>query len=172
MDPWRQTYLQETIAEFRKYQQWANDALAQLDSDQAFFQALRRSPATHWLPGASPVRNWRHTGKGPIHAFAPIRSISTFSGPPRVSCSRIPQGANPVANPVTVADSENRAFPSLEGLRLLASVAIVTWHYLHYLKLPAPRFHLAVDMFFVISGIVIAHVYAGRIASAALLATM
>jgi peptidoglycan/LPS O-acetylase OafA/YrhL len=58
---------------------------------------------------------------------------------------------------------ESRSFASLEGLRLIASVAIVADHYFGYLCLPTQGLHLAVDLFFVISGIVIAMVYQGRI---------
>jgi peptidoglycan/LPS O-acetylase OafA/YrhL len=58
---------------------------------------------------------------------------------------------------------EGRSFASLEGLRLIASILIVTNHYLEYLHLPTRGFHLAVDLFFVISGIVIAMIYQGRI---------
>ncbi len=57
---------------------------------------------------------------------------------------------------------------SLEGLRFLSSVAIVAGHYIPY-AIGETRFisrlHLAVDLFFVVSGIVIANLYAGRIAS-------
>lgn len=55
---------------------------------------------------------------------------------------------------------------SLEGLRFLSSAAIVAGHYVPY-AVSTPligRLHLAVDLFFVISGIVIAERYAGRIA--------
>lgn len=55
---------------------------------------------------------------------------------------------------------------SLEGLRFLSSAAIVAAHYIPY-AISTPligRLHLAVDLFFVISGIVIAERYAGRIA--------
>src|SRR6266576_3353967 len=58
---------------------------------------------------------------------------------------------------------EGRSLPSLEGLRLIASVSIVASHYLQYLHLPTHGLHLAVDLFFVISGIVIAMIYQGRI---------
>lgn len=58
---------------------------------------------------------------------------------------------------------EGRSLASLEGLRLIASILIVTNHYLEYLHLPTRGFHLAVDLFFVISGIVIAMIYQGRI---------
>jgi peptidoglycan/LPS O-acetylase OafA/YrhL len=62
---------------------------------------------------------------------------------------------------------EGRSFASLEGLRLIASILIVTNHYLEYLHLPTRGFHLAVDLFFVISGIVIAMIYQGRICDSA-----
>lgn len=58
---------------------------------------------------------------------------------------------------------------SLEGLRFLSSIAIVAGHYIPYV-VSTPligRLHLAVDLFFVISGIVIAERYAGRITGTA-----
>ncbi len=58
---------------------------------------------------------------------------------------------------------------SLEGLRFLSSIAIVAGHYVPYV-VSTPligRLHLAVDLFFVISGIVIAERYAGRLATGA-----
>src|SRR5260370_14150393 len=58
---------------------------------------------------------------------------------------------------------EVRSFASLEGLRLIASVSIVANHYFLYLRLPTQGLHIAVDLFFVISGIVIAMVYQGSI---------
>ena len=64
--------------------------------------------------------------------------------------------------------SGERRLDSLEGLRFLSSVAIVAGHYIPY-AIGETRFisrlHLAVDLFFVISGIVIANLYAGRIAT-------
>jgi peptidoglycan/LPS O-acetylase OafA/YrhL len=60
-------------------------------------------------------------------------------------------------------------YPSLEGLRFLASLAIVVYHFVPYTErgLTAPefwsgQFSVAVDLFFVISGIVIANGYLGR----------
>lgn len=61
-----------------------------------------------------------------------------------------------------------RRLDSLEGLRFIASVAIVAGHFIPYAVGETrwiSRLHLAVDMFFVISGIVIASNYAGQIAS-------
>ena len=58
---------------------------------------------------------------------------------------------------------EGRSLASLEGLRLIASVAIIANHYFKYLHLPTRGLHLAVDLFFVISGIVIAMIYQNRI---------
>ena len=66
--------------------------------------------------------------------------------------------------------SAERRLDSLEGLRFLSSVAIVIGHYVPYAIGEThwiSRLHLAVDLFFVISGIVIANAYAGRIASPA-----
>ena len=66
--------------------------------------------------------------------------------------------------------SAARRLDSLEGLRFLSSVAIVIGHYVPYAVGETPRIsrlHLAVDLFFVISGIVIANAYGGRIASLA-----
>lgn len=54
------------------------------------------------------------------------------------------------------------ALPSLEGLRLLASLMVVALHYAGYLGREIAPLHLAVDLFFVVSGIVIAMVYDGR----------
>lgn len=59
--------------------------------------------------------------------------------------------------------SENRSLANLEGFRLIASVLIVANHYFQYLHLPTGGLHLAVDLFFVISGIVIAMIYQGRL---------
>ncbi len=61
-----------------------------------------------------------------------------------------------------------RRLDSLEGLRFVSSVAIVAGHFIPYAVGDTPwigRLHLAVDLFFVISGIVIATTYAGTIAT-------
>jgi peptidoglycan/LPS O-acetylase OafA/YrhL len=58
---------------------------------------------------------------------------------------------------------EDRSLVNLEGLRLIASVLIVCDHYLQYVHLPMAGLRLAVDLFFVVSGIVIAMIYQGRI---------
>lgn len=58
---------------------------------------------------------------------------------------------------------EGRSLPSLEGLRLIASASILANHYFEYLHIPTKGLHLAVDLFFVISGIVISMVYQGQI---------
>ncbi len=62
----------------------------------------------------------------------------------------------------------NNAVPSLnniEGLRLVSSLVIVAGHYVPYVQVVGwiTKFHLAVDLFFAISGIVIAYTYQGRI---------
>lgn len=59
--------------------------------------------------------------------------------------------------------SEARSLPNIEGLRLIASCAIVAHHYLQYLNWNVEGLPLAVDLFFVISGIVIAMVYETRV---------
>ncbi len=58
-----------------------------------------------------------------------------------------------------------RRLDSLEGLRFLSSLVIVAGHYVPYVVETwwITHTHLAVDLFFVISGIVIAETYAGRI---------
>lgn len=63
-------------------------------------------------------------------------------------------------------------YPSLEGLRFIASVAIVLYHFVPYTERGltstafwSGRFSIAVDLFFVISGIVIANGYLGRTSS-------
>lgn len=65
-----------------------------------------------------------------------------------------------------------RRYPSLEGLRFLASLAIVLYHFVPYTERGhaspdfwSGRFSVAVDLFFVISGIVIANGYLGRTSS-------
>ncbi len=56
---------------------------------------------------------------------------------------------------------------SLEGLRFLSSAAILTYHYTWFVASPPPpvidQLRLCVDLFFVISGIVIGLTYRGRI---------
>lgn len=61
--------------------------------------------------------------------------------------------------------TQGRRLDSLEGLRFLSSLAIVAGHYAPYVGNYAwiAKLHLAVDLFFVISGIVIAERYADRI---------
>jgi peptidoglycan/LPS O-acetylase OafA/YrhL len=56
---------------------------------------------------------------------------------------------------------------SLEGLRLVSSLGIVAIHMLPHVGLrPSGEFSLFVDLFFVISGIVIGNLYSGAIGSA------
>jgi peptidoglycan/LPS O-acetylase OafA/YrhL len=57
---------------------------------------------------------------------------------------------------------------SLEGLRLVASLGIIVYHFVPYASgglAAEDRLALFVDLFFVISGVVIAHAYTGRINS-------
>jgi peptidoglycan/LPS O-acetylase OafA/YrhL len=65
-----------------------------------------------------------------------------------------------------------RRYSNLEGLRFLASAAIVLHHFVPYtqrglgsVEFWSGRFSIAVDLFFVISGIVIASGYLGRTSS-------
>jgi peptidoglycan/LPS O-acetylase OafA/YrhL len=65
-----------------------------------------------------------------------------------------------------------RRYPSLEGLRFFASLAIVLYHFVPYThrglgnnEFWSGQFNVAVDLFFVISGIVIANGYLGRTSS-------
>jgi peptidoglycan/LPS O-acetylase OafA/YrhL len=58
-----------------------------------------------------------------------------------------------------------RHLPVLDGLRGIAALAVLIYHItwpLGYATI-VPRGYLAVDMFFVLSGVVIAHVYASRL---------
>jgi peptidoglycan/LPS O-acetylase OafA/YrhL len=61
----------------------------------------------------------------------------------------------------------SNTFLSLEGLRFVSSLAIVAFHYVYYLPGHLDRwtlkFGIAVDLFFVISGIVIGTNYIGRV---------
>jgi peptidoglycan/LPS O-acetylase OafA/YrhL len=64
--------------------------------------------------------------------------------------------------------SGGQRLESLEGLRFIASAAIVAAHFIPYAVGETrwiSRLHLAVDMFFVVSGIVIATNYAGHVAT-------
>ncbi|SFG20132.1 Peptidoglycan/LPS O-acetylase OafA/YrhL, contains acyltransferase and SGNH-hydrolase domains [Novosphingobium sp. CF614] len=62
--------------------------------------------------------------------------------------------------------TEKHLFATLDGLRGIAALAVVTFHYRHMLgPLVFPSAYLAVDLFFMISGIVIAHAYEHRLAS-------
>lgn len=64
--------------------------------------------------------------------------------------------------------NQGERLESLEGLRFIASAAIVAAHFIPYAIGETrwiSRLHLAVDMFFVVSGIVIASNYAGHVAT-------
>ena len=62
-----------------------------------------------------------------------------------------------------------KLLPSLEGLRFIASMAVVANHFIPYAyaDIRIERLSVAVDLFFVISGIVIANQYQGRMRSLA-----
>ncbi len=60
----------------------------------------------------------------------------------------------------------NKRIPSLDGLRGIAALAIMLFHF-NIFFVPQARFpalghaYLAVDLFFLLSGLVMAHVYGG-----------
>jgi len=60
--------------------------------------------------------------------------------------------------------AKDRSFVVLDGLRGIAAIAVVTRH-LRYFHNPLFESYLAVDFFFVLSGFVLSHAYAQRLAS-------
>lgn len=57
-----------------------------------------------------------------------------------------------------------RTFHTLDGLRGVAAVLVVAWHYASYIApLRVQSGYLAVDLFFVMSGFVLAHAYGERL---------
>lgn len=68
------------------------------------------------------------------------------------------------SNRTVVASSTRRTFTTLDGLRGFAALAIVIRHGEAFFgKLAVPASHLAVDMFFCLSGFVLAHAYGERL---------
>jgi peptidoglycan/LPS O-acetylase OafA/YrhL len=70
--------------------------------------------------------------------------------------------------------NEEKSFHSLEGLRFIASMGIVFSHFFLYFdnypqqySFIVHKFYLFVDLFFVISGFVIAYVYGGKLSGTA-----
>ena len=57
-----------------------------------------------------------------------------------------------------------RKFHTLDGIRGIAALLIVSRH-VPYLQIDTPESFLAVDVFFVLSGFVIANAYDGRLSS-------
>ncbi len=79
-------------------------------------------------------------------------------------------GLSRIAGWIAPPPAVHQSYKNLDGLRLIASVGIVLFHYNIYLSQVFPatgpftrQFPLFVDLFFVISGIVIAMVYGGRL---------
>lgn len=67
---------------------------------------------------------------------------------------------------MTHMKSEKHVFQTLDGLRGLAAIAVVIYHFPEVMgSLKMPLAYLAVDMFFLISGVVLAHAYSNRITS-------
>ena len=66
-----------------------------------------------------------------------------------------------------MSPQSNKTFLSLEGLRFVSCIAIVAYHYVFYLPgqlhLWTQKFGIAVDLFFVISEVVIGATYIGRV---------
>lgn len=67
---------------------------------------------------------------------------------------------------MTQADSHARKFHSLEGLRALGATAVVVYHSPAFFRpLAAPGAALALDLFFMISGVVVCAAYEHRLAA-------
>lgn len=65
------------------------------------------------------------------------------------------------------AEKEKRSFAAIEGYRGLAALAVATGHSVVFFAQYAPwHSYLAVDFFFILSGIVLAHSYDSRLMSA------
>ena len=68
--------------------------------------------------------------------------------------------------PLSVAKADTQRFLLLDLMRGIAALAVLVYHDVDYLGLQAlPNAYLAVDMFFLLSGFVIAHNYDRKIAA-------
>ena len=65
----------------------------------------------------------------------------------------------------TPSQTSPRRFTTLDGLRGVAALAVVQYHASAFFGFQFPSSYLAVDLFFILSGIVIAHSYDGKLAS-------
>lgn len=66
---------------------------------------------------------------------------------------------------MTHMKTEKHTFQTLDGLRGIAAIAVVIYHLPEVMgSLQMPLAYLAVDMFFLISGVVLAHAYSNRLA--------
>ena len=72
MDNWRGVFLQETLAVFRQHQEWADKALAQLESDEGLI-ALRTGKSSN---ARVEVKN---LGSALIAVSQPGEALSWFS---------------------------------------------------------------------------------------------
>lgn len=65
---------------------------------------------------------------------------------------------------MTHMKAEKHTFQTLDGLRGIAAIAVVIYHLPEVMgSLQMPLAYLAVDMFFLISGVVLAHAYSNRL---------
>jgi peptidoglycan/LPS O-acetylase OafA/YrhL len=60
---------------------------------------------------------------------------------------------------------QHARFHTLDALRGIAAIAVVLFHAGDYSPIPAPGGYLAADLFFVLSGFVLAHAYEARLAA-------
>jgi peptidoglycan/LPS O-acetylase OafA/YrhL len=74
------------------------------------------------------------------------------------------RGATRMIQSDAAAEPSRRIFHTLDGMRGVAALAVVGFHYAGLLgPLSPPSGYLAVDLFFIISGVVIAHAYAAKL---------
>ena len=68
-------------------------------------------------------------------------------------------------HPVPRADPAGGTLPALTSLRFLAALMVVAYHYLAFAELRVTAVahgDLGVSFFFILSGFILSHVYAGR----------
>jgi peptidoglycan/LPS O-acetylase OafA/YrhL len=73
------------------------------------------------------------------------------------------RGRSPQSGIVAAAVPEGRVFHTLDALRGIASIGVVVFHMQRaFAPIAAPGGYLAVDLFFMISGVVLSHAYEAR----------